>query len=172
LATEFEQQGICAATTEPKIKVNIMTILNKINAETVTGAYRKSWLAWLGANQTAFNMAQNRVEKLSAGGQALVNSLIEKGQTVEDQAQTQVASAKDYIKPRVLGAREAVTAASGNLFKDSSAATNTQLEALWEEVAKLSATVTELSEKVPAPRTRAKKAASKEESVKEEATNA
>ncbi len=146
-----------------------MTILNKINAETVTGAYRKGWLVWLGANQAAFNLAQNRVEKLNAGSQALVNSLIEKGQTVEGQAQTQVASAKDYIKPRVLGARDAVTTAGSKLFKDSNAATNTQLEALWEEMAKLSATITELSEKVPAPRTRAKKAAAKEEVVKEDA---
>ena len=64
-----------------------MSAFEKINTAAVTRAYRLGWLAWLGANKTVFTAAQTRVEQLNASRQELVNSLIEKGQTVEAQAQ-------------------------------------------------------------------------------------
>ncbi len=128
-----------------------MTTFNNINAGSVGRAYRKGWLAWLGANKTAFNMAQERVEKLNLSGQDLFSSLVEKGQTVEDDAQNRMNSAKEYIKPKM----EKV---SGKIFTTSSSNTaDTQLESLTEEIARLSETVLALSEKVKAPRTRAAK---------------
>jgi len=142
--------------------VNDMSTFEKINTATVTRAYRQGWLAWLGANKTAFTMAQSQVEKLNSSSQELMSSLVAKGQDLEDQAQDRVTSAKEYIKPRFENARSAVSTVSSKIF--TPAANNSPLDTLSEEIAKLSQTVVELSEKVNAPRTRtAKKTAEKEE---------
>ncbi len=139
-----------------------MSTFEKINTATVTRAYRQGWLAWLGANKTAFTMAQSQVEKLNSSSQELMSSLVAKGQDLEDQAQDRVTSAKEYIKPRFENARSAVSTVSSKIF--TPAANNSPLDTLSEEIAKLSQTVVELSEKVNAPRTRtAKKTAEKEE---------
>lgn len=140
-----------------------MSTFEKFNTATVTRAYRQGWLAWLGANKTAFTLAQSRVEKLNNSRQELMSSLVAKGQDIEDQAQTRVATAKEYIKPRLENARSTVSNASSKLFTPA-ANSNNALETLSEEIAKLSQTVLELSEKVNTPRTRsAKKTAEKEE---------
>jgi len=139
-----------------------MSTFEKINTATVTRAYRQGWLAWLGANKTAFTMAQSQVEKLNSSSQELMSSLVAKGQDLEDQAQDRVTSAKEYIKPRFENARSAVSTVSSKIF--TPAANNSPLDTLSEEIAKLSQTVVELSEKVNAPRTRtAKKTVEKEE---------
>jgi len=140
-----------------------MSTFEKINTATVTRAYRQGWLAWLGANKTAFTMAQSQVEKLNSSSQELMSSLVAKGQDLEDQAQNRVTSAKEYIKPRFENARSTVSTVSSKIFTPD-ANSSTQLETLSEEIAKLSQTVVELTEKVNAPRTRtAKKTAEKEE---------
>ena len=140
-----------------------MSTFKNFNTETVTQAYRQGWLAWLGANKTAFTMAQDGVKKLNNNSEELMSSLVAKGLELEDQTQDRVTSAKDFIKPRLENARNTVTAAGSKLFTPAANSSN-QLETLSEEIAKLSKTVIELSEKVNAPSTRtAKKATAKEE---------
>lgn len=144
------------------ITSNISNNISNINNNPVSRASRLTWLAWLGANKTAFNLAQTGAEKLNASRAQLVTDLVEKGQGVEDQAQNGVELAKQYIKPRFDNARSSVTAVSNKLFAanttdaaDDSAVD--QIEVLTAAIADLTKTVGDLTEKVNAPRTRAAK---------------
>lgn len=130
---------------------------NNLNNNPVSRAYRLGWLAWLGANKTAYNLAQSGAEKLNASRQQWVSDLVEKGQSVEEQAQSGVDFAKEYIKPKFENARSSVSTARSKLFTPADDAAADQIEVLTEAIANLTKTVGELTEKVNAPRARAAK---------------
>ena len=143
-----------------------MAILEDIKKSPVVRAYRQGWLAWLGAHKTAFEFAQDGVQKIKTNREELVKELIEKGEAIELQAQDSVKdsvkSAKAFVEPRINDVREKVTAARGKIVTSTSDEANERFDALSGEIAKLSKTVSGLSRKVNSVRKpTAKKAAPK-----------
>lgn len=138
-----------------------MTVLDTIKNNQVVRAYRQGWLAWLGANKTAYDMAQDGVTKLMSGREQLLEDLIQKGEVVEGLAQDNVVKVREFVEPRVNQVTERVSGVRTNFFSKSKTETSDRVAVLSEEVAKLSKTVSTLNRKVSAKAAAPKKAAAK-----------
>lgn len=147
-----------------------MALMDNIQNSKVVRAYRQGYLAWLGAHKSAFDFAQEGVNKLMNGRDELVEDLVQKGEEVEGLAQGNIEKVRGYVEPRVtdVTARfnevsEKVSEAGNKVF--NRAGGNDRVEELSAEVAKLTKTVNALSRKVntakPAAKPAAKKAVAK-----------
>ncbi len=148
-----------------------MALMENIQNSKVVRAYRQGYLAWLGAHKSAFDFAQEGVNKLMNGRDELVEELVQKGEEVEGLAQGNMEKVRGYVEPRFsdVTARfnevsEKVTEAGNKVFNREPA--NDRVEELSAEVAKLTKTVTALSRKV---NTAAKPAAAKKPVAKKAA---
>ena len=129
-----------------------MTILEEVQNSTVVRAYRKSWLAWLGANKAAFDFAQDGVGKAKETREQFIKELVGKGESIEGQAVEGLKNAMEYGETSLTTLRDKVTSSS-KFFADSTDgnATNTaddRFEKLSEEISKLSKNVSALTRKV------------------------
>ena len=151
-----------------------MAILQEIKKSPVVRAYRRGWLAWLGANKAAFELAQDGAEKINSGREQLLNDLIEKGETIEATAKAQasdtVQKARDFAMPRLNEVREKATEVRGKIFNQAASDgvdAKERFEELSDEISKLSKTVSALGRKVNTARKPAsKKAAPKKATAK------
>ena len=123
-----------------------MAIMENIQNSKVIRAYRQGYLAWLGANKTAFDFAQDSVNRILNSRDELVDELVQKGEEVEGFAQDNFAKVRDYVEPRFNEVNEKITETRGKVFNRESA--DDRVEELTAEVAKLTKTVTALSRKV------------------------
>lgn len=138
-----------------------MSALETIKNNQVVRAYRQGWLAWLGANKTAFDFAQDGVTKLMSGREQLLEDLIQKGEAVEELAQDNVVKVREFVEPRVSKVTDRVATARTNFFTSSKSETADRVAVLADEVTKLSKSVSALNRKVSAKAATAKKAAKK-----------
>ncbi|PCI59057.1 MAG: hypothetical protein COB37_12160 [Kordiimonadales bacterium] len=129
-----------------------MAILEDIKKSPVVRAYRQGWLAWLGANKTAFDFAQDGAEKFKMSREQFVNELIEKGEELEVQAQDGARKARNYVEPKFNDVREKVSAAGDKVFTRTATEATDRFDEITGELAKLSKTVSALSRKVNAVR--------------------
>lgn len=141
-----------------------MAILENIQNSKVIRAYRQGYLAWLGANKTAFDFAQDSVSRILNSRDDLVDELVQKGEEVEGYAQDNFAKVREYVEPRFNEVNEKITEARGKVFNREN--TDGRVEELTAEVAKLAKTVNALSRKV---NTAAKKPAAKKPVAKKAA---
>lgn len=125
-----------------------MAIMENIQNSQVVRAYRQGWLAWLGAHKTAFDLAQDGVEKLVNSREQLVEELIQKGETVEDMAQENFGKVRGMIEPRINEVSEKVSAARSKVFSAVTEESTDRVEELSTEVAKLAKSISALSRKV------------------------
>lgn len=164
-----------------------MTMMTNIQNSQVVRAYRQGWLAWLGAHKTAFDYAQDGVNKLVNSREELVEELVQKGEEVEGMAQGNIDKVRGYVEPRINeatarfnGVSEKVADVRSKVIARVSPDSTDRVEELSTEVAKLAKSVTALSRKVntvakPAAKTAvakkpaAKKVASKKPVVKKAA---
>ena len=142
-----------------------MAILENIQNSKVVRAYRQGYLAWLGANKTAFDFAQDSVSRVLNSRDELVDELVQKGEEVEGYAQDNFAKVRDYVEPRFNEVNDKITEARGKVFNRENA--DGRVEELTAEVAKLTKTVNALSRKVNAA---AKKPVAKKPVAKKAAT--
>jgi polyhydroxyalkanoate synthesis regulator phasin len=139
-----------------------MVIMENIQNSQVVRAYRQGWLAWLGAHKTAYDLAQDGVQKLMNGREELVDELVQKGEEVETFAQDNIKKARGYVEPRLNEVNEKVSGISSKVFARSTEEATDRVADLSEEVAKLTKTVSALSRKVnTVAKPAAKKAAPK-----------
>ena len=93
-----------------------MAILENIQNSKVVRAYRQGYLAWLGANKTAFDFAQDSVSRIMNSRDELVDELVQKGEEVEGYAQDNFTKVRDYVEPRFNDVNEKITEARGKVF--------------------------------------------------------
>lgn len=145
-----------------------MAILENIQNSSVVRTYRQGWLAWLGAQKTAFDFAQDGVEKIMNSREQLVEELVQKGESVEELAQDNIKKVRSFVEPRITEVSEKVTTVSNKVFSRTAETSTDRVSELAGEVAKLAKSVSALSRKVnttakpaakkaPAKRTVAKK---------------
>jgi hypothetical protein len=60
----------------------------------------KTWLAWVGACDSGREKAANKFDQLFVDGSALVNNLLEKGESVETQLQAKI-KARNMLKEKI-----------------------------------------------------------------------
>lgn len=147
-----------------------MAIMEDIQNSQVVRAYRQGWLAWLGAHKTAFELAQDGVEKLVNSREQLVEELVQKGEEVEGMAQDNFGKVRGFVEPRINEVTEKVSAARGKVFSRTSEVATDRVEELSTEVAKLAKSVSALSRKVnTTKKPAAKKATAKRATAKKAA---
>lgn len=138
-----------------------MSAFETLKNNQVVRAYRQGWLAWLGANKTAFDLAQDGVTKLMSGREQLLEDLIQKGESVEELAQDNVVKVREFVEPRVSKVTERVSSVRTNFFTSTKSETADRVAVLADEVNKLSKSVSALNRKVAAKAATAKKAVKK-----------
>lgn len=138
-----------------------MSALETFKNNQVVRAYRQGWLAWLGANKTAFDFAQDGVTKLMSGREQLLEDLIQKGETVEELAQDNVGKVREFVEPRVSKVTDRVSSVRTNFFTSTKSETADRVAVLSDEVTKLSKSVSALNRKLSAKAATAKKAVKK-----------
>jgi len=132
----------------------------------------KTWLAWVGACDSGREKAANKFDQLFVDGSALVNNLLEKGESVETQLQAKI-KARNMLKEKISALRAKLS--FGNNSRDHQIDNLSQrVDGLIDVVAKLAqqkaaenkAMTTASAKKTPAKPAVAKSAAAKPAAAK------
>ena len=95
----------------------------------------KTWLAWVGACDSGREKAANKFDQLFVDGSALVNNLLEKGESVETQLQAKI-KARNMLKEKISALRAKLS--FGNNSRDHQIDNLSQrVDGLIDVVAKL-----------------------------------
>lgn len=104
-------------------------------AKKTAGLAHKTWLAGVGIYDSGREKATNKFDQLFVDGSALVNDLLEKGESVESQLQAKL-EAKNMLKDKILALRAKLGFGNENRDKQIDMLSQ-RVDSLIEVVAKL-----------------------------------